>query len=243
MLPSHFLRYVELRAEREHDARVFPFTVPAVRNMGRLNFHDAVTFFVGENGSGKSTLLEAIAAKAGFQPSGGSKNFFAPHHRSESELHEQLLLVRGANRERSGFFLRAETMYNIATEAEAFREYGWEPLHEMSHGEGFLWVFMNRFRNRGLYILDEPEAALSPQKQLSFLTRLHELVGGGCQFIISTHSPIIMAYPRALIYCLDDRGITETDYVETEHYHVTRSFLQDPQRMLKELFRGSDDDE
>jgi len=235
---EQFLRYLELRRDEVEDWSVYPFSIPAVENLERLDFHPAVTFFVGENGSGKSTLIEAIAIKAGFGPEGGTKGFSTSLRPSESELHQVLRLVRGARRERSSFFLRAETMFNISTAAEAFTEYGWESLHEMSHGEGFLWVMNNRFRNRGLYVLDEPEAALSPQRQLACLARIHQLVLGGSQFIISTHSPILMAYPRARIYELGSSGIDVVRYRDTEHYAVTHAFLHDPDRMLRTICEG-----
>jgi predicted ATPase len=201
-----------------------------------------VTFLVGENGSGKSTLIEAIAIKAGFNPEGGTKNFRVSNRPSESVLHQSLRLVRGTRRERGGFFLRAETMFNVFTEAEEYREDGWEDLHEKSHGEAFLWVAMNRFHANGLYILDEPESALSPQRQLAFLGRVHQLVRGGGQFVISTHSPILMAYPEARIFSLDGDGIREVGYEDTEHYAVTKAFLQNPGRMLREIFREVDDE-
>jgi predicted ATPase len=238
-----FLRYIELRRDDVPDWMVFPFSVPAVAKLDRIEFSPAVTFFVGENGSGKSTLVEAIASKAGFGAAGGTKNFSAAHRPSESPLHDFLRLVRGSRREKTGFFLRAETMYNVSTAAEDFASYGWDNLHEKSHGEGFLWVILNRFRSNGLYILDEPEAALSPQRQLALLGRLHQLVNDGSQFIISTHSPILMAFPDARILSLDSSGIHEVLYKETEHDCVTHAFLQNPERMLADIFAAVDEDE
>jgi len=238
------LRHIELVREKVEDWSRYPFTIPAVAQLDRLEFHPAVTFFVGENGSGKSTLIEAIAIKAGFNPEGGNKNFTSSHRPSESVLHRHLRLARGARRERTGFFLRAETMFNVSTEAEQYRSYGWEDLHEKSHGEAFLWVVVNRFGDNGLFILDEPEAALSPSRQLALLARMHELVRAGSQFVISTHSPILMAYPEARIFLLDPAGAREVRYEETEHYAVTKRFLQDPRRALREVFGEvtSDDD-
>jgi predicted ATPase len=236
------LRHLELVRESVPDWTVYPFSIPAVRGLDRLEFHPAVTFLVGENGCGKSTLIEAIAIKAGFNPEGGSKNFTASHRPSESPLHRHLRLARGARREKTGFFLRAETMFNVSTEAEQYRSYGWEDLHEKSHGEAFLWVAMHRFRENGLYILDEPESALSPQRQLAFLGRMHQLVRGGSQLVISTHSPILMAYPQAKIFLLDRSGIQETRYEDTEHYAVTKVFLNDPARMLREILGEVDRD-
>lgn len=237
---NRILRHLELLRETVPDWKAYPFSIPAVSHLDRLEFHPAVTFLVGENGSGKSTLIEAIAIKAGFNPEGGSKNFTSSHRPSESPLHKHLRLARGARREKTGFFLRAETMFNVSTEAELYREYGWEDLHEKSHGEAFLWVALNRFRGNGLYILDEPESALSPQRQLAFLGRMHQLVRGGSQLVISTHSPILMAYPQARIFMLDRDGAHETAYEDTEHYAVTKAFLADPGRMLGDMFREID---
>lgn len=237
-----FLRHIELRRDQVPDWDVYPFSIPVVAQLERLTFSPQVTFLVGENGSGKSTLIEAIAILAGFNPEGGTKNFGSRLRPSESPLHQFLTLARGARRERSGFFLRAETMFNVSSEAENYGDYGWETLHEKSHGEAFLWVTLNRFGDNGLYILDEPEAALSPQRQLSLLARMRQLVLGGSQLIISTHSPILMAYPGARILALGQAGIEETKYTDTEHYAVTRAFLQNPDRMLRDIFGDLDED-
>lgn len=237
---NQILRHLELLREKVPDGTAYPFSIPAVKGLERLEFDPAVTFLIGENGSGKSTLIEAIAIKAGFNPEGGTKNFKASNRPSESELHKSLRLVRGARRERGGFFLRAETMFNVSTEAEEYRAYGWEDLHEKSHGEAFLWVAMNRFHGGGLYILDEPESALSPQRQLAFLGRMRQLVRAGSQFVISTHSPILMAYPEARIFLLDGNGICDVRYEDTQHYAVTKMFLENPGRMLREIFREVD---
>nr|WP_240481308.1 AAA family ATPase [Sandaracinus amylolyticus] len=238
-----FLRHVEMLWDTVPDRRAYPFAIPAIAKLERLELHPEVTFFVGENGSGKSTLLEAIAIKAGFNPEGGTKSFTGSFRPSESELHTHLRLARGARREERGFFLRAETMFNVATEAETGGYGGWAALHEMSHGESFLWVAMNRFGRRGLYLLDEPESALSPTRQLSFLARMHQLVRAGSQFVISTHSPILLAYPGARIVQLGPDGIDTVRYEETEHYAVTRHFLQDPAASLARLFRDIEDED
>ncbi len=237
---DRILRHIELVRAKVPDWKTYPFAIPAVANLPRLEFNRHVTFFVGDNGSGKSTLIEAIAIKAGFNPEGGTKNFTSALRPSESNLHGHLRLARGTRRESSGFFLRAETMFNVSTEAERYRDYGWEDLHEKSHGEAFLWVAVNRFRNNGLFILDEPESALSPQRQLALLGRMRQLVGAGSQFIISTHSPILMAYPDATIYSLSRDGIEQVKYLETEHYAVTKTFLQDPDKMLRDIFADID---
>jgi predicted ATPase len=235
-----FLLYAEINEDKVTDRDVYPYDIPAVKKLGRLELDPHVTFFVGENGSGKSTLIEAIAIRAGFNPEGGTKNFATRSRPSESSLHEALRLARGAKREQGGFFLRAETMFNVSTEAEAYGAYGWDELHAKSHGEAFLWVINNRFRDRGLFILDEPEAALSPTRQLALLARMRQLINAGSQFIISTHSPILLAYPNAKILVLDRDGITPARYQDTEHYAVTKAFLQDPETMLRRLFEESE---
>lgn len=231
-----FLHRLDLIREKVEDWNAYPFNIPAIAQLERLTFDSPVTFFVGENGSGKSTLIEAIAIRAGFNPEGGTKNFRSVHRPSESSLRDHVRLARGARREKSGFFLRAETMFNVSTEAEQYADYGWAELHEMSHGEAFLWVAVNKFGRSGLFILDEPEAALSPQRQLALLVRIHQLVQSGSQFIISTHSPILLAYPHASIFVLDQTGIHRTRYEDTEHYAVTRAFLQDPAGRMRKLF-------
>jgi predicted ATPase len=205
-----------------------------------------VTFFVGENGSGKSTLLEAIAVSLGFNAEGGSRNFHFETRRSHSELREYLRIAKGIRRPRSGYFLRAESFFNVATEIErldaepsfdppVIDSYGGRSLHEQSHGESFLTLMTQRFGGKGIYILDEPEAALSPQRQLAVLSRLHDLVLDGSQFVIATHSPILMAYPDACIFQCGTDGISRVACEDTEHFQVTRDFLADPARMLRVL--------
>lgn len=246
--PRGFLLHAELIADKVPSFDQYPFSIPAIARLGRLELDPHVTFLVGENGSGKSTLIEALAIRAGFNPEGGTKSFTTRSRPSESTLHEALRVARGHRRERGGFFLRAETMFNVATEAESYRAYGWEDLHEKSHGEAFLWVINHRFRETGLFILDEPESALSPTRQLALLARMRQLVTGGSQLIIATHSPLLLAYPGARIYSLGRDGIQLTAYRDTEHYAVTRAFLQDPEAMLRRLFmevdatEASDDD-
>ena len=232
----------------------FPFTIPAIGGLEEIRFDQPVTFFVGENGAGKSTLLEAIAAGCGLNAEGGSRNFRFSTRASHSVLNRHLRLTRSPRRVRDSFFLRAESYFNLATEIEALdREpggpriidsFGGRSLHEQSHGESFFALFANRFRGDGLYMLDEPEAALSPSRQLSFLSRLHELVEDGCQFLIATHSPILMAYPRASIYLLANGPPELTAYRDTEHYAITRNFLTRTDQMLAILLdRPSDNQE
>ena len=187
-----YLAEIQLKPTAPLDPPAFPFTLPALRSFERLALHPNVTFLVGENGSGKSTLLEAIAIGMGFNAEGGSRGFNFATRASHSDLWEHLRLVRGIERPRDGYFLRAESFYNVSSEIERLgvqEYYGNTPLHEQSHGEAFLTLFMKRFRSNGFYALDEPEAALSPQRQLALLGRLHDLVGERCQFVIATIRP------------------------------------------------------
>lgn len=234
-MKDYSLAHIELLRDKVTDWDVYPFNIPSVSQLKTLEFHPGVTFLVGENGCGKSTLLEAIAVAAGLNAEGGTKNFRSVNRPTESSLIEAIRLVRGVRREKSAFFLRAETMFNVATEAEQVGGLSGKRLHEMSHGESFLWLALNEFRPDGLYILDEPEAALSPQRQLSFLVRMHELVQAKSQFIIATHSPILMAYPDARIVQLDGDGFKEVKFEETEHYTVTRALLENPEGVLRQL--------
>jgi predicted ATPase len=231
-----YVRSVELLREKVSAWDEFPFSIPAVRTLEEIDLTADVTFFVGENGSGKSTLLEAIAMLAGFGASGGTKYF--PHEDAPHELHRAMRLVRGARREKDAFFLRAETYYNVGKFIDNVANadnYGGR-AHEQSHGESFLAVMKHRFRGNGLYLLDEPEAALSPSRQLSFLTLLHDLVTRRkSQFILATHSPIIMAYPGAKILQFSVEGIRPISYRDTEHYRITRDFLAQPESFFKHL--------
>jgi len=241
-----YLRSVQLLRESVPSFAEYPFSLPVIREMDRLALHPKVTYIVGENGMGKSTMLEGIAVAWGFNPEGGSLNFTFSTFASHSELHRHLRLARGIRKPRDGFFFRAESYYNLASSIEELdREgggpsiidsYGGRSLHEQSHGESFFATFMNRFGGGGLYVMDEPEAALSPTRQLSMLARIHELVRQGSQFIISTHSPILMAYPDAVIYQLGGSGIEEVALEETEPFRVTRQFLNNRSPMLEELF-------
>lgn len=238
MKSTLYLHEVSLKRETVRSFDEYPFSLPAVRGLEALELRSPVTFLVGENGSGKSTLLEAIASSWGFNPEGGSRNMMFATRPSESGLHEHLRLVRGHKRPGDGFFLRAESFYNVATEVDKLALtswYGGRSLHEQSHGESFLAVFLDRFYGGGFYILDEPEAALSPSRQLSVLTRIHDLVSQQSQFLIATHSPILMGYPGADILLLDEDGIRRVDYEETEHYFITREFLLNRERMLSQL--------
>ncbi|MGH4120935.1 AAA family ATPase [Clostridium sp.] len=234
---NQYLRHVELCRERIQSFSEYPYCVPAIKDLYILEFHKSVTFIVGENGTGKSTILEGIAVAYGFNPEGGTRNFNFSTNDTHSDLHENLKLVKGVKRPNDGFFLRAESFYNMATNIDdtgASGSYGGVSLHSQSHGESFLSVISNRFSGHGLYILDEPEAALSPSRQMSLLVFMDELIKQGSQFIIATHSPIIMAYPDSIIYELSD-GIKEVNYKDTQHYKITKAFLDNPERMLKTL--------
>jgi len=246
VISRQYIAEVALKRDEVESFEKYPFSLAAVKTLRKLTLHPAVTFLVGENGSGKSTLLEAIAVAFGFNAEGGSKNFGFETRGSHSVLHRNLRLSRGTPRPRDGYFFRAESFFNVATEIEKLDEdpkqgpligpsYGSRGLHEQSHGESFLALLVNRFRGNGLYLLDEPEAALSPTRQLSVLTRIHDLVRLNSQFIIATHSPILMAYPNAHIYSFSPKGIQRVAYEETEHYRITKSFLSNPGRMLRVL--------
>ena len=224
----------------------YPFSIPAIRSLTTLELHPQVTLFAGENGSGKSTLIEAIAVAAGFNAEGGTRNMTVSTRASHSDLHDHLRLVRDGTPVRDGFFLRAESFFNVATHIEdldrgpgsgrrIIESYGGVSLHEQSHGESFLSLVLNRFGGRGLYILDEPEAALSLRGQLALIRRMHELAIDS-QFVVSTHSPILLGYPEARIYVLDENGIEERAYEDTDQYELTRSFLADRERFLHYLF-------
>lgn len=237
-----FLRQV-VSVPDKFNVKAHPFNIPAFSKGIDLTFNSKVTFFVGENGSGKSTLLEALAECCGYSPEGGNRD----HNRAafeERSLFAQSLKLSWQPKVVEGFFMRAESFYNFASyldEVSNLRAYGGRSLHAQSHGESFLSLFVHRFE-QGLYILDEPEAALSPQRQLSFLRIIHDLATPGhAQFLIATHSPIILSYPGAVLLSLDEGDIRQVDYRETKHFQVTRDFLNSPQSFFKHLFRQDDD--
>lgn len=244
---KQYIRSIQLNKEKIDDFNQYPFNLPVLKNLETLEFHPKVTFIVGENGSGKSTLLEAIAVAYGFNPEGGTKNFIFQTRSSHSDLYDYINISKGIKLPRNGFFLRAETTYNLATDIDERDEdieqrgpriidsYGGTSLHKQSHGESFFSIFLNRFGEKGIYILDEPEAALSPSRQMSIITRIDELVREGSQFIIATHSPILMAYPRATIYEIKDEKINQVSYEQTDHYQITKSFLNNKDKFLEIL--------
>lgn len=220
--------------------------VQSLRELGSLGFHKKVTFIVGENGIGKSTLIEGLAVAMGFNPEGGTVNFNFSTNDSHSDLHDYLTVSRGYRKHRDGFFLRAESFYNVASNIDELdgepgfgpkliTNYGGISLHKQSHGESFMSLVENRFRGNGLYILDEPEAALSPMRLMRLMVCMKQLVKENSQFIISTHSPILMTFPDAELLEITEAGIHEVNYKDTEHYIVTKRFMDAPEKMVEEL--------
>jgi predicted ATPase len=236
-----FLRSVRLPPDAPRAG--YPWQLPAVRALAAsdgLLLDQPVTFLVGENGSGKSTLIEALAVAIGFNPEGGSRSFRFSTRASESALGQHLIVTRAPATPKTGFFLRAESFYNVASEIERLgpdllQAYGGISLHERSHGESFLDVATHRFGPRGLYLLDEPEAALSVRGAMALLTRLHDLVQQDCQVIVATHSPILLALPGSVIQQLDEDGLRTVPYNEAAPVELTRRFLDDPGRSLRYL--------
>nr|WP_242035101.1 AAA family ATPase [Mesobacillus harenae] len=249
MLNTQYVRKVSLKRDEISSFKEYPFNLTSLKTLDKLSFHPKVTFLIGENGMGKSTLLEAVAIALGFNAEGGSFNFNFSTFESHSTLAEYIKLIRGSDRPKDGFFLRAESFYNVASNIEEMDQEGSGPrvvdsfgglsLHEQSHGEAFFSTFLHRFRGNGIYILDEPEAALSPLRQMSMLTRIDDLVNENSQFIIATHSPIIMAYPDALIYEFSEEGISERKLEETNHYRIMQQFFDDKDRMIHHLLNKS----
>ena len=233
-----YLREILLDRERVESFDEYPFCIPAVKQLEILELHPDVTFFVGENGSGKSTLLEAIAISQGFNPEGGTKSSTFTTSQTHCELHRYLKTVKSFRHPRDGYFLRAESFYNLATlmdETGYLDGYGGKSLHRQSHGESFMAILLNKLRGNGLYIMDEPEAALSPARQMAAVSAIHQLVKKNSQFIIATHSPILLAYPESRIYQCSQAGINTVAYEDTEHFSVTRNFLNRHKQMMEIL--------
>lgn len=239
----------EVRIDKEIPRDNYLRKLPVVRNLRRmcgLRFHKNVTFLVGENGVGKSTLIEGIAVAMGFNPEGGTVNFNFSTNDSHSDLHRYMTVSRGYKRHRDGFFLRAESFYNVASNIDeldaepggglkVISSYGGVSLHKQSHGESFLALVENRFSGNGLYILDEPEAALSPMRLMRLMVCMQALVKQDSQFIISTHSPILMTFPNAEVIEITGDGIRAVDYKDTEHYIVTKRFMDAPEKIVESL--------
>lgn len=248
-------RYIsEVVLKRDIDQNSYLYALPAVQHLlqhQKLSLQKNITFFVGENGTGKSTLLEAIAVAFGFNPEGGSRNFVFSTRDTHSELWKSITLVKHGF-PKDGFFLRAESLYNVATNIDQMDSepsfdlpiiegYGGVSLHNQSHGESFLAIVTNRFAGKGLYILDEPEAALSPMRLLTLMTEIHSLVRRDSQFIIATHSPILMTMPNSEILEFSNQGIRRVNYQDTAHFQVTKAFLDAPERMLHYLLSDDED--
>ncbi|MBE5946040.1 MAG: ABC transporter ATP-binding protein [Lachnospiraceae bacterium] len=217
------------------DADSYLRNIPTIKDLQALELSNSVTFFVGENGSGKSTLLEAIAVAWGFNPEGGTKNYNFSTYDSHSDLHDAIRLVKGYKKAGWGYFLRAESFYNVATMEEEYEEYLSDRYHEKSHGESFLAMLQKQMKPNGLYIFDEPEAALSPQRQLTLLTEIYRCAKQDSQFIIATHSPILLGLPDAEILSFDEGVIHPCEYEETESYQVTEMFINNREQLLKNL--------
>ena len=239
----------ELFIDKEIPQDNYLSKLPVVSHLSQktLYLNKPVTVFCGENGIGKSTLIEALAVALGFNAEGGTVNFCFSTEDTHSDLYNYLRVGRGSVLQRDGFFLRAESFYNVATNIEqmdrapsfeppVIESYGGVSLHKQSHGESFMALVENRFGGNGIYILDEPEAALSPMRLLRLMCNINTLVKKNSQFIISTHSPILLAYPDADIYEISEKGISLVPYYETEHYRVTKNFLENPERMLRYMF-------
>ncbi len=250
----NFVKYINrISFDNKLDENSYLNNLPIIKYLSReqeLSFNSNVTFFVGENGTGKSTLLEAIAVAYGFNAEGGSKNFRFSTNATHSELFEHIRVSR-CGHAKDGFFLRAESLYNVATNIDEMDEapsfdtpiiegYGGVSLHEQSHGESFLAIVQNRFFGNGLYILDEPEAALSPMRLLTLMAEINELVKKNSQFIIATHSPILMTLPNAQILEFSENGIKSVRYQETEHFQITKTFLDNPEKMIHYLLNDTD---
>ena len=239
-----FMNYIrEIRLRGNYNPDCYPFNISAIKylsNGNLLALDKPVTFFVGENGTGKSTLIEAIAVAMGFNGEGGSRDFHFSTQVTHSELFHYLTISKSVY-PKDGFFLRAESFYNTASyleENSSMIRYGGVSFHKQSHGESFLALAANRLEGNGLYILDEPESALSPQRLMSLLVLIDDLVNDNSQFIIATHSPILMAYPNAEILEFSENGIQKVSYQETEHYKITKQFIDNPERMIRYLLNN-----
>lgn len=251
MEPRPYLQSIQLNRDSIPSFDAYPFNISSIRNLSSLGFHADVTFIVGENGTGKSTLMEAIALSLGLSIEGGSNQVNFKTHENSSSLNRYVKAIRSYKRPAEYFFLRAESFYNVATylenaygkntvedETKLFKKYyGVSSLHECSHGESFMALLSNKLKGNGLYLFDEPEAALSPARQLAAIGHIHRLVQKQSQFIIATHSPILLAYPNAVVYQLAEEGIKQINYEETEHYLITKYFLNNYTEMIREIIK------
>jgi predicted ATPase len=233
-----------LLRDRVQDWDTYPFCVPAIRAFEQLTLRSRVCFFAGENGTGKSTLLEAIAAHYGFGREGGNRNFANDSTASNHSMDQLVKALRLAFdvRTGAGFFLRAESFFNAATYVDQIgvtEFYGGRSLHTRSHGETFFTLLELKFQRNGLFVLDEPEAALSPQRQLAFLVLIHDVLKKfkDAQFIISSHSPVLLGYPGAQIISFDEGSVHEVEYEETESMQIVQHFVNNRKSFLKDLFQ------
>ena len=239
-----YLKKIKLKEDKIEDMDKYPFNLPVIKNLDKLEFNTPVTFIVGENGSGKSTLIEAIAVAMGLNPEGGNKAVNFNSEKTHSNLYKYLRCVKGHKYPKEWFFLRAETFYNVATyyqgdgilDVDYSGTFGLRSIHKSSHGELFLAALENKLHGNGFYIFDEPEAALSPTRQLNALIEIDRLAQDS-QLIIATHSPILMSYPGATIYEISNGEFKKVNYYETEHYKVTKDFLCHTDVMLRELLK------
>jgi len=224
-----YLKKIELLRDEIPDRNIYPFNLPILTHLNSLTFHEDVTFIIGENGSGKSTLIEAIATVWGFNAEGGNKNFNFKTEDTHSNLRDFIQIQKSFARPRDGFFLRAESYYNVASYVDTIPDtldsFGGTSLHEQSHGESFMAMLRNKLRGNGFYIFDEPEAALSPTRQIEALACIKRLVERDSQFIIATHSPILLSFPDAIIYQINEGHLEQVQYTDTEHFKVTKNFL------------------
>lgn len=236
---SQFIQRVLINWDKI-EARSYLRDIEAINGLTTLEFTNPITFFVGENGSGKSTMLEALAIASGFNPEGGTKNYSFSTYDSHSELCNAMRISKGFRQAKWGYFLRAESFYNVATKEEEYSdsEHPSKKYHEKSHGESFLALVQQQMRPNGLYFLDEPEAALSPQRQLTLLMEIYNSARTGSQFIIVTHSPILLGIPGAEILTFDDGSIHACTYEETDSYQVMEMFLNNREQLLKRLLNS-----
>lgn len=242
---DRFLKQIHINWEKIGD-NDYLREIPALNSIDTISFDSNITFFVGENGTGKSTLLEGIAVAYGFSAEGGNKNYNFSTFDSHSSLYDAITLVRGVRRPKNSYFLRAESFYNVASKSEEYRDgdpiesfyesYGGKSLHQLSHGESFLALVQGNFKEEGFYILDEPEAALSPQRQLTLLIEMERLAKKGAQFIVASHSPILLGIPDASLLSFDNEKIHPCQYVDTSSYQVMEMFINHREGFLRHLF-------
>lgn len=240
--PKNMIYIKRLTITRPDSERIsYPYNIPAIRSLHEFEFKSSVTFITGENGSGKSTFIEALAVCAGFNPEGGSMFLNYSTYDTHSSLYEDIRLTRSSQRNRDGYFLRAESFYNVASEIDRITDSGslehnyGGALHERSHGESFLGVILNRLGGKGLYLFDEPESALSIASQFKMIARMRELEKQDSQFIIATHSPILLAYPGAEIFEVTAEGLVSRQYEETEQYMLMKYFISNYRQVMDEI--------